>query len=95
MIVYHACRLHEGVAYSGTHECKSSFSQIFAHRVGLGGSGWNFMRQTKGMLEGFAFGKLPDIPVKTAVMFLNLKEAGGILYGSEYLKAVANDTRII
>src|SRR4030081_2449730 len=40
VVVDHADRLHEGVANGAADEAKPAFFQVFAHRVGHLGGGW-------------------------------------------------------
>ena len=57
VIVDHTDCLHKGVADGGADKFETSFFQLPAHCVRLGGSGWNFFQIFPGVPDGIGADK--------------------------------------
>ena len=78
MIIHHAHGLHKGIADRRPDKGESSFLQIFAHGIGLGGIRRNFMYIVPCVLHGFTIDETPDIRIKTAELLLHFQKRPGV-----------------
>src|SRR5512133_3772258 len=95
MVIHNACCLHEGIADSRSHECKSSLFQVFADGIGKGSPCREFSKRFPPVNNGFSAAESPDVIVKAAELFLNFQECPGIGDGRPYFQTVSNDAGII
>ena len=94
VIIYHAGRLHKGVADGAADELKPALAQIFAHGIRLRRSSGNLLQRRPGVLNRLAAHKLPDVGIERSELFLRLKKGLRVLYCRVDLQPVPHDTRI-
>ncbi|SRR5579871_3993013 len=95
VIVHDPDRLHERITDGGADKVEAPGLEIFAHGLRFAGFGWDFFHIGPRVLPLLSAGKLPDITVEAAELFLHIQKGFRIAYRRPYLKTVADDPGIV
>jgi len=94
VIVYHAHRLHEGVADRRSDEFEASTQQIAAEGVRLRRARGHLAERAPEVHPGCSANKAPHVDIETPEFPLNREESFCVVYRAADLEAVANDARV-
>src|SRR5947209_12924369 len=95
MVVYHADRLHKGIADRGANKIKTATLEIFTHGVGFRCSRWELTQGLPGIQPRLAPDELPDIAIECGELFLHSQECLCIGDGGFNFEPVADDAAIM
>src|SRR5438046_9954733 len=93
VVVHHSNGLHERVADSRADEPEASFTQLFAHSVGLSGDRRNLAERIEPMPDWSAADKSPYVSVERTEFFPRYQELFGICDCRFDFEPVAYDAR--
>ena len=79
VIVDHADRLHEGIAYGSAHEREAPLLQVFAHSVRLYCAARYLLVRFPGVPLRITRDEFPDVGVKAAEFLLDFEKRLGVL----------------
>src|SRR5690348_7437908 len=95
MIVDHAGRLHERITDRRAHESKTTFDQVFAHRVGLRSARGHILWTPAARLQWNAARETPYVAIEAAEFLLCGKKRLRVANGRANLQPVANDAWVL
>lgn len=90
VIVYQAHRLHEGVADGGPDEVEVASLEIFAHGIGIWGSGGDLLHGLGRVQPRLAIYELPNVAIEAAEFLLHRQKCLRVRDGGGDFKFVAD-----
>src|SRR5690242_6678582 len=93
MVVHHAGRLHEGVAYGGADETEASLCKGLAHAIGQLRLRRDLLAGRPLVHQGLAIDERPQIGVQAAVLLDDIQGGARVVTCRPDLEAIADDSR--
>ena len=94
VIIYHANRLHKGIADRRADERKATLLERTTHGIGFGGCGGELRQGLEPILNGLALNEGSDIAIEGTELVLDIQESPRIFHRGMQFEPVADNAGI-